>query len=240
MNSLYRWSAPAFLGGNGRPSCPRRLLLLLHLHPPRRLLGVGDHRHGDAVAAEVDPRRPRLGAAVRRRPIDLHVPPLRLEDPLALGLDQHPERLAAEPDLGRRRQVGGRLVEVLAVAVEPAGHLADPEADGPLGGVQPRVQGRNAFPRGSTSAAATTRPLIVSTVKSCRPLFRLVLPVCGSAGGGKSGFRRIDSHLHGRLVGLPAKAREEVADLLLAGRDDIPGGASLTASATWPSVASIC
>ena len=40
-----------------------------------------------------------------------------------------------------------------------------------------------------------TRPLIVSTVKSCRPLLRLVLPVLGSFGGGKSGFRRIDSHL---------------------------------------------
>src|SRR5271157_3044419 len=30
-----------------------------------------------------------------------------------------------------------------------------------------------------------TRPLIVSTVKSCRPLLRLVLPVVGSFGGGK-------------------------------------------------------
>src|SRR5262245_52859691 len=67
-----------------------------------------------------------------------------------------------------------------------------------------------------------TRPSTVSTVKSCRPLFRLVLPVCGSVGGGKSGFRRIDSHLQGRLVGLLSAAREEVADLLLAGRDDLP------------------
>ena len=35
-------------------------------------------------------------------------------------------------------------------------------------------------------------------------------------------IRGIDSHLHGRLIGLLAKAREEVADLLLAGRDDMP------------------
>src|SRR5205085_10185036 len=66
-----------------------------------------------------------------------------------------------------------------------------------------------------------TRPLIVSTVKSCRPLLRLVLPVVGSFGGGKSGFRRIDSHLQTRLEGLLAQVREEVADLFFTPRDDL-------------------
>ena len=67
-----------------------------------------------------------------------------------------------------------------------------------------------------------TRPLIVSTVKSCRPLFCLVFPVLGSFGGGKSGFRRIESHLQALLEGLLSQVREPVADLLLAAGDDIP------------------
>src|SRR3954463_15800488 len=66
-----------------------------------------------------------------------------------------------------------------------------------------------------------TRPLIVSTVKSCRPLLRFFLPVFGSFGGGKSGFRRIHSHLQAFLEGLLAKLGEQVADLLFAARDDV-------------------
>src|SRR3954468_12911288 len=66
-----------------------------------------------------------------------------------------------------------------------------------------------------------TRPLIVSTVTSCRPLLRLAWPVPGSFGGEKSGFRRIESHLQARLEGVLAKVGEQVADLFLAARDDL-------------------
>ncbi len=67
-----------------------------------------------------------------------------------------------------------------------------------------------------------TRPLIVSTVKSCRPLFCLVFPVLWSFGGGKSGFRRIESHLQALLEGLLSQVREQVADLFLTAGDDVP------------------
>jgi hypothetical protein len=83
------------------------------------------------------------------------------------------------------------------------------------------------------------RPLIVSTLNSCRPLSRLGLPLLGSFGGGKSGFRRIDSHLQGRLVDLAFEVREPVADLLSEPEMICPAGASLTASATCPSICSI-
>ena len=213
-----------------RPRLPALVLglplsLLLDLLPPRDLLGVGDHRHGDAVAAEVDPRRPRIGAAVRRRPIDLQSPrPLRLEDPLALGLDQHSEGLAAEPDLGRAPRLAAALSKFLPSPLSRQAISRTPRLMVPSAASSHRSRGAVVPSSGEYHRRrhSWTRPLIVSTVKSCRPLFRLVLPVCGSAGGGKSGFRRIDSHLHGRLIGLPAKAREEVADLLLAGRDDMP------------------
>src|SRR3954468_19543891 len=65
-----------------------------------------------------------------------------------------------------------------------------------------------------------TRPLIVSTVKSCRPLLRFFRPVLGSFGGGKSGFRRIESHLHAGLVGVSAAGRGTSAGPLLAPRGD--------------------
>jgi hypothetical protein len=65
-----------------------------------------------------------------------------------------------------------------------------------------------------------TRPLTVKTVKSCRPLFRLVLPVVASFGGGKSGFGCIYPHLQGTLEGLLSQVLEEIADLLLAARDN--------------------
>jgi hypothetical protein len=46
--------------------------------------------------------------------------------------------------------------------------------------------------------------------------------VAGSFGGGKSGFRRIESHLLCHLVGDSPQVSEGVADLLLAAGDDLP------------------
>src|SRR5262249_6378624 len=68
-----------------------------------------------------------------------------------------------------------------------------------------------------------TRPLTVKAVKSCGPLFCLVLAVFGSLGGGERGFRRIYPHLKAGLEGLLSQVCEEVADLFLAARDDLPG-----------------
>src|SRR5262249_36223071 len=117
--------------------------LLFHIPPPRRLFRVGHQRHHHPIAADVQPGRARRRPAVRRRPADGHLSgPLGLEHTLALGLHQHPEGLATDLHLGGPRQVGRRLVEVLAVGVEPAGHLAHPQADRALQGVQPQVQRR--------------------------------------------------------------------------------------------------
>jgi hypothetical protein len=51
----------------------------------------------------------------------------------------------------------------------------------------------------------------------------LGLPVAGSFGGGKSGFRRIHSHLQGLCEGLLSQPGEQVSDLFLATADDLPG-----------------
>src|SRR4051812_39578061 len=56
----------------------------------------------------------------------------------------------------------------------------------------------------------------------CPPFFCLPFPVVWSVGGEKSAFRRIDPHLQTRLERLVAKVREQVADLFLAPRDDVP------------------
>src|SRR5271166_3472216 len=67
-----------------------------------------------------------------------------------------------------------------------------------------------------------TQPLIVSTVNSCRPLLCLVFPVLWSFGGGKSGSRRIESHLQALLEGLQVQVCKRVADMLLTAGDDMP------------------
>jgi hypothetical protein len=65
------------------------------------------------------------------------------------------------------------------------------------------------------------RPLTVSTLYSPRPLFRLHRPVAGLFGGGESGFRRVDPHLHALLKGLAPQLAEQVADPLLGTGDDL-------------------
>src|SRR5262249_7852782 len=59
-----------------------------------------------------------------------------------LGLDQHPQRLATELDLGGAGEVRRGLVEVLAVAVESTGHLAHTQTNRRLSGIEPGVQRR--------------------------------------------------------------------------------------------------
>jgi hypothetical protein len=49
------------------------------------------------------------------------------------------------------------------------------------------------------------------------------LPVVGWAGGGGSRLLGLEAELHGGLVGASAEASEQVADLLLAGVDDLAG-----------------
>ncbi len=59
-------------------------------------------------------------------------------------------------------------------------------------------------------------------MKSWRPLLHLIFPVSESFGGGKSGFRRINSHLQTFLIGSSPKIRKQVAHLFFASRDDVP------------------
>src|SRR5947209_5393217 len=68
------------------------------------------------------------------------------------------------------------------------------------------------------------RPLTVRTVCSAGPLFCSGVAVCGWSGGGESRLRGVGAELQGGLVGGPAEVSEEVADLLLAGVDDLTGG----------------
>src|SRR5438105_2553980 len=68
------------------------------------------------------------------------------------------------------------------------------------------------------------RPLMVRTVRSADPLFGKGFAVWGWAGGGKSRLRGVEAELDGGLEGDLSEVSEEVADLLLAGVDDRPGG----------------
>src|ERR687884_1997327 len=67
------------------------------------------------------------------------------------------------------------------------------------------------------------RPLMVRTVKGSGPLFCSRLPVSGCFGGGGSRLLGLEAELDRGLVGGLAEAGEEIADLLLAGVDDLPG-----------------
>ena len=60
-------------------------------------------------------------------------------------------------------------------------------------------------------------------VRSSGPLFCRGVPVRGCGGGGKSRLRGVDAELDGGLIGSLSEVREEVADLLLAGIDDLAG-----------------
>src|SRR4051812_26342541 len=67
------------------------------------------------------------------------------------------------------------------------------------------------------------RPLMVRTEKGSGPLFCSRLPVSGCFGGGGSRLVGLEAELDGGLVGGLAEARQEIADLLLAGVDDLAG-----------------
>src|SRR4051794_33433805 len=67
------------------------------------------------------------------------------------------------------------------------------------------------------------RPLMVRTEKGSGPLFWSRLPVSGCFGGGGSRLLGLEAELDGGLVGGLAEAGQEVADLLLAGVDDLAG-----------------
>ena len=71
------------------------------------------------------------------------------------------------------------------------------------------------------------RPLTVKTVCSAGPLFCKGVAVCGWSGGGKSRLRGVGAELQGGLVGGLSEVGEEVADLLLAGVDDLAGGGAV-------------
>jgi hypothetical protein len=64
---------------------------------------------------------------------------------------------------------------------------------------------------------------MVSTEKGSGPLFCRSLPVCGWTGGGGSRLLGLEAELDGGLVGKLAETSEEVANLLLAGIDDLAG-----------------
>jgi len=61
-------------------------------------------------------------------------------------------------------------------------------------------------------------------VRSSGPLFWRGVPVRGWSGGGKSRLRGVGAELDRGLIGGLSEVREEVADLLLAGIDDLTGG----------------
>src|SRR3954447_15827318 len=67
------------------------------------------------------------------------------------------------------------------------------------------------------------RPLMVRTEKGSGPLFCSRLPVSGCAGGGGSRLLGPEAELDSGLVGGLAEAGQEIADLLLAGVDDLAG-----------------
>src|SRR5690348_15467637 len=71
------------------------------------------------------------------------------------------------------------------------------------------------------------RPLTVKTVCSAGPLFCRGVPVWGWSGGGESRLRGVAAELQGGLVGGLSEVGEEVADLLLAGVDDVAGGGAV-------------
>src|SRR5262245_49095652 len=74
------------------------------------------------------------------------------------------------------------------------------------------------------------RPLPVRTVCSSGPLFCRGWPVVGCRGGGESRLRGFESELECGLVGGQTEVGEEVADLLLAGVDDLAGGGGVDGS----------
>src|SRR3954467_12273976 len=67
------------------------------------------------------------------------------------------------------------------------------------------------------------RPLTVKMVCSAGPLFCRGDPVWGWSGGGESRLRGVGAELDGGLIGDLSEVREQVADLLLAGVDDVAG-----------------
>src|SRR3954449_5397175 len=67
------------------------------------------------------------------------------------------------------------------------------------------------------------RPLMVRTEKGSGPLFCSRLPVAGCFGGGGSRLLGLEAELNSGLVGGLAEARQEIANLLLAGVDDVAG-----------------
>ena len=68
------------------------------------------------------------------------------------------------------------------------------------------------------------RPLMVRTVCSSAPLFWRGFAVWGCSGGGESRLRGVEAELDGGLERGKSEVGEEVADLLLAGVDDLAGG----------------
>src|SRR5262245_24724860 len=67
------------------------------------------------------------------------------------------------------------------------------------------------------------RPLMVRTEDGSGPLFCSRLPVSGCFGGGGSRLLGLEAELDSGLGGGLAEARQEIADLLLAGVDDPAG-----------------
>src|SRR3954447_5572957 len=67
------------------------------------------------------------------------------------------------------------------------------------------------------------RPLMVRTEKGSGPLFWSRLPVSGWVGGGGSRLLGLEAELDGGLVGGLAEAGQEIANLLLAGVEDLAG-----------------
>jgi hypothetical protein len=147
---------------------------------------------------------------------------LRLLHGAALGQHDQAKLFAAHLDLRGAMEIVGSAVEIGRVVVQAAGHLAHAWADRfvlRIDGVVDRREAarRVSYQRGECHQRRTifTRPLTVSTCRACCPLLRNFLPVVASCGGGKSGFRRDDFLLHGRLVGEPHELLARVADLLL-------------------------
>ena len=65
--------------------------------------------------------------------------------------------------------------------------------------------------------------MMVRTVKGSGPLFCRRLPVWGCVGGGGSRLGGLEAELDSGLVGGLSEASEKVADLLLAGVNDLAG-----------------